>query len=86
MRILVIGLGIVVAALAANIRPGNAQYNGAWCIEGGLHGPGSMDCSYNTLRQCQASRSGNGGACVRNPDRGRRETTGRGRREQGGGY
>jgi hypothetical protein len=68
MRILLIGLGIVVAALASGARPSSAQYSAEWCIADGVHGAGSMDCSYHTFRQCYESRSGNGGVCMRNPE------------------
>jgi hypothetical protein len=68
MRILLVGLGIVIAAMAADIRTGSAEYNGEWCIADGLHGTGSLDCAYHTFQQCLASSSGNGGTCVENPE------------------
>jgi hypothetical protein len=92
MRILLTGIGIAVATLAADIRTGSAQgYDNNWCISEGVHGAGSLDCSYVTFQQCLWSQSGNGGTCVENPDRlweraGR--TSGRGgqRSNQGGRY
>lgn len=93
MRILLIGLGVVAVVSAADIRTGSAQgyYDNNWCIADGLHGGGSMDCTYRTFQQCLASRSGNGGMCMENPSRGwEREgrTTGRRgqRSNQGSGY
>jgi hypothetical protein len=73
MRILLIGLGVMVAALASGTRPSSAQYSGEWCIADGVHGAGSMDCSYHTFRQCYESRRGKGGVCMRNPYPERRE-------------
>jgi hypothetical protein len=91
MRAILIGLGVVVAAMAADTRAGNAQYNAKWCIADGIHGPGSMECAYYTFAQCQESRRGNGGTCVVNPDllwQRREQTTGRGARshQRGDGY
>jgi hypothetical protein len=85
MRVLLIGLGVAVAALAADIRTGNAQYNAEWCIADGLYGPGSTDCAYHTFKQCQESRLGNGGVCIENPDlvwKRREQTTGRNSRRR----
>lgn len=61
---------VALAALSAvNVAPGEAQSRGPkpWCISGGSYGPGSMDCTYWTLRQCRESASGAGGVCVENP-------------------
>jgi hypothetical protein len=89
MRILLIGIGVTVAALAADVRAGSAQrgYDNTWCISNGVHGAGSMDCTYSTFQQCLASRSGNGGMCVENPSR-LWERAGRGQRsnQNRGGY
>jgi hypothetical protein len=42
----------------------SSEYCDPVCIE---HGSGRTDCSYHTYAQCEASRSGVGGACVDNP-------------------
>ena len=87
MRTLLIGFGVVALALTATFRTGSAQrgYDNNWCISEGVHGAGSMDCTYSTFQQCLASRSGNGGTCVENPSR-LWERAGRtsGRSNQGG--
>jgi hypothetical protein len=68
MRTLLVGFGILIAGLVANISSASAEYNGEWCIADGLHGTGSLDCAYHTFQQCLASSSGNGGTCVQNPE------------------
>ena len=92
MRVLLIGIVVVVATLAVDIRTGSAEgYDNNWCISEGVHGAGSLDCSYSTFKQCLDSKSGNGGTCVENPtilwQRAGR-TSGRGgqRSNQGGRY
>jgi hypothetical protein len=37
---------------------------GLWCAH---YGTGLNDCSFYSFEQCQASISGNGGSCARNP-------------------
>jgi hypothetical protein len=67
MRLALIGLAAVVAALAAGVQPGNAQFNSRYCSQGG--GPGSSgesDCSFNTMAQCRATASGLGRYCTEN--------------------
>jgi hypothetical protein len=92
MRTLLIGFGVLALALAANVRTGSAQrgYDNKWCISEGLHGGGSLDCTYSTFQQCLASKSGNGGTCYENPypgtDRGAQMSGRRQRSNQGNGY
>ena len=73
MRYVLIGLGIAVAALAADVHSSNAQgYSNRWCTDGGGRGnSGVLQCSYATLDQCRASARGLGMGCVQNPDYGR---------------
>jgi hypothetical protein len=71
MRIALIGLGIVVAALAADMRSASAQggYNNRWCTDGSGRGNfGVLMCSYATLDQCRAAARGLRMGCVENPD------------------
>src|SRR5262245_46791822 len=57
-----------------------------WCIVDGAMGAGSWDCSYYNLKQCQASASGAGGSCSRNPNyRGGRQTNQRNQQPYQGG-
>ncbi len=69
MRLALIGLATVIAALAADMRTGNAEYNSRWCTDGaGRGGSGTLECAYKTLEQCRARASGLGMHCVENPD------------------
>lgn len=70
MRFALIGLGIVVAALAADMRTSNAQgYSNRWCTDGAGRGNGGvLSCAYSTLAQCRAAASGLGMGCTQNPD------------------
>jgi hypothetical protein len=65
IRILPFAVGILFAAAPAKIA--TAQ-NYPWCAhysEGGMLG--ATECFFSTLEQCQASVSGVGGFCDRNP-------------------
>jgi len=69
MRIVVIGLATLVAALSAAVQPAEAQTHTTrpWCVEeAGTGGRGMADCSYHTLAQCQESARGMG-YCIANP-------------------
>jgi hypothetical protein len=69
MRLALIGFATVVAALAAAVQPGSAQFNSAWCtVGGGSESSGMEDCSYSTLAQCRASASGLARYCSENPN------------------
>jgi hypothetical protein len=70
MRIILIGLGVLVAALSADIRTSDAQgYHNRWCTDGSGRGNnGNWSCAYATLAQCRAAASGLGMDCRRNPD------------------
>jgi len=72
MRFILIGFGVVVAALAADIQSSSAQYSNRWCTDGSGRGnSGVLQCAYATFAQCRASARGLGMGCVRNPDYGR---------------
>ncbi len=69
MRLALIGFATVIAALAADMRTSNAQYNNRWCTAGGsIDASTTMECSSRTLEQCLATASGRGMYCVENPD------------------
>jgi Protein of unknown function (DUF3551) len=57
---------LLAALLLSATEPAQAIHNAHWCLVGGS---GDKHCSYNTLAQCNASRTGAGGHCVRNPRR-----------------
>ncbi len=69
MRRLWFGL-LGVTALAASLllapTAGKAQVY-PWCAQYGGHMGGASNCGFVTIEQCQATISGNGGFCVRNP-------------------
>ena len=68
MRLAMIGLAALLAASAAAVQPGNAQFNARWCtIGGGSQSSGEPDCAFNTLEQCRAAASGVGRYCTENP-------------------
>jgi predicted nucleic acid binding AN1-type Zn finger protein len=69
MRLALIGLATLIAALAAGVQSGTAQHNSRYCTDGGgAESSGMPDCSFNTLEQCRASASGLGRYCTENPD------------------
>lgn len=65
MRGTILGLGLL--SLGAMATPAQADpYQ--WCaVYGGDFGGGSANCYFVTLSQCQATLSGLGGLCRRNP-------------------
>jgi Protein of unknown function (DUF3551) len=71
MRIFLVGLAILTAALALDVPPSSAERGQAarrihpFCVEGGFRG-GGRDCLYWTLAQCRASARGRG-YCIDNP-------------------
>src|SRR5258707_7067507 len=68
MRLALIGLATVVAALAADMRSSDAQLARRYCtMGGGSQSSGEPDCSYNTWQQCVASASGLSRYCSENP-------------------
>ena len=70
MRILLIAAATLVVTAMTGVEPGNAQSKGPkpWCIADGSFGPGSLDCTYWTYKQCYDSARGAGGSCVENPE------------------
>jgi hypothetical protein len=72
MRLPVIGLFVVMAALLGEMQTSNAQsaYSYPWCsvYGGGISGGGgAMSCYYTSWEQCMATMSGLGGPCVASP-------------------
>jgi Protein of unknown function (DUF3551) len=69
MRIGLIGLAALVAALVGGAEPAGAQYwqgRGSWCIEPPIGG-GTWNCSFYNRWQCEQSVSGLRGSCVPSP-------------------
>ena len=68
MRIALISATLLVSTMAG-IGFSDAQSKGPkpWCIANGSYGPGTMDCTYWTFKQCYESARGAGGYCVENP-------------------
>jgi Protein of unknown function (DUF3551) len=67
MRMVLIGLAAMLAAVVSGTAPASAQYwqgRGTWCIQ---PPQGTWDCSYYSFRQCQQSLSGRRGTCTQNP-------------------
>jgi hypothetical protein len=67
MRPILLGVGFVIAILAADVQPGSAAPRPR-CVRDGAFGSGTWDCTYHNLQQCLASASGNGGSCYENPN------------------
>jgi hypothetical protein len=72
MRMPIIGLFVIAAALLAETRAGNAQsaYSYPWCAilpGAGSGSGGAMACYYTSWEQCRTSMSGIGGNCVESP-------------------
>jgi len=93
MRVVIMGLATIAAALAADVSSGSAQdsfFNERFCAQPGAGGggnPGSSaipDCSFHTWEQCIASARGLGRYCTTNPwwhePREKPTTQGKGRR------
>jgi hypothetical protein len=63
---------LTTAALIALCTPllitaAQAETNYPWCAYLGMHDGGGVNCGFTTLRQCEATISGVGGYCDRNP-------------------
>jgi hypothetical protein len=71
MRLALIGLVTVAAALAADVQLSNAQdsfFNGRYCARPGSETDiGAPDCEFNTWEQCIAAARGLGRWCTTNP-------------------
>jgi hypothetical protein len=72
MRIAMIALVTIAAALAAATQSGSAQesfFNERFCTRstGGNEDGGPVDCSFHTWQQCIASARGLGRYCTTNP-------------------
>jgi hypothetical protein len=55
---------LFVAGVAGTAPGAAAQYG--WCAKTPMNG-GNPECNFSTYQQCQASISGVGGSCIRNP-------------------
>ncbi|RAI32976.1 DUF3551 domain-containing protein [Rhodoplanes serenus] len=69
MRAILIGLGLVVAVIAADMQASRASAYPVypWCAQYGGGRGGGSNCYFANLWQCQQAISGNGGFCVENP-------------------
>jgi len=72
MRVPVIVLFVIAAALLGETRAGIAQspYSYPWCAitsGGDNSGGGAMSCYYTSWQQCMTTLSGIGGNCVESP-------------------
>jgi hypothetical protein len=67
MRLPIVALALVAAALFGAARPASAQsaYSYPWC--GVSTDRASRSCYYTSLQQCRATESGIGGGCVQSP-------------------
>jgi hypothetical protein len=63
-KILFIAATLAVAGIAGT-SPSLARQD-AWCARMPVNG-GNPECNFATYRQCQATISGIGGSCIRNP-------------------
>jgi Protein of unknown function (DUF3551) len=70
MRVVLIAIAALLVTSSVGVKPSDAQSKGPkpWCIENGAFGPGTLDCTYWTFKQCDDSRRGAGGVCVENPE------------------
>jgi hypothetical protein len=67
MRYVLIGMGALVAAMAATVEPSFAEPR-PWCLQGGggLTKGDFDDCTYHTLAQCKAAGGNGAAACFPN--------------------
>ena len=65
MRSLLLGMGILAAAMTANVQPSEAAQR-QFCLSGNKANGGMPDCSYYTWEQCRMSVSGSD-SCYINP-------------------
>jgi hypothetical protein len=72
MRMAIITLFVVTAALVGETQIGNAQspYSYPWCAilpGAGSGSGGAMSCYYTSWDQCKATMAGIGGLCIESP-------------------
>ncbi len=69
MRLPIIALFVVAAALLGKTQVSNAQsaYSYPWCSLGGTKGSNALSCYYTSREQCRTTMSGLGGLCVASP-------------------
>jgi hypothetical protein len=63
---MLIGAAVLGTAAVAGTAPAAAQ-NYPWCADYGDIGDGGSNCGFVSFAQCQATISGIGGSCRRNP-------------------
>jgi hypothetical protein len=69
MHRILLGVGIAVAAMAADAQSSYAAEPRPYCLTGGRGTTaGIPDCSYYTWEQCWAAIGGGGDACMINPE------------------
>jgi hypothetical protein len=61
------GLITIAAALLVSAAHAQDYTSSGYCDPICLEHRGAQDCSFHTLAQCEATRSGLGGVCVANP-------------------
>ena len=60
------GLAGTIALIASTDPAGTTAFNYPWCANYNMQN-GAKNCGFTTLEQCQATVSGIGGYCGRNP-------------------
>lgn len=64
MRLVLIAVLAIAAALAAGLQPADAVHNARYCLRGGSAG---LNCAFNTREQCMATARGHRRTCIVNP-------------------
>jgi hypothetical protein len=69
MRMPIILLSVIAAALLGETQIGNAQspYSYPWCSLGGTKDSNALSYYYTSWEQCRTTMSGIGGNCVESP-------------------
>jgi hypothetical protein len=67
MRKFSIALAALAALTAFGAPSAKAEVEYPWCAYYGRFGTQATNCGFTSLRQCQATVSGIGGYCARNP-------------------
>lgn len=65
MRSLLLGMGLMAAALGASVQPGEAAQR-QFCLSGNKANGGMPECTFYTWEQCRASVAGSD-SCFVNP-------------------
>jgi hypothetical protein len=68
MHRLILASAALIALSTSVLAPAaQAETNYPWCAYLGMRDGGGINCGFTTLRQCEATISGIGGYCDRNP-------------------